>query len=332
AVRGLLKSQPDDFVVEEVPAYLPCGEGEHLFLWVEKEGVAAEQLVQHVARNLGISRQEIGVAGLKDRQAITRQWISVPAAAEGQVDAVTTQAIRVLERRRHRNKLKTGHLRGNRFAITLREVPVEDQAKLPPLLDEIARSGVPNYYGDQRFGRDGETLRLGLELLRGETAPQTIPFARRKFLLRLALNSVQSMLFNAVVADRLRAGQLLTVQPGDLMQVVESGGVFAVEDAAIEQARFESGETVVTGPLFGPKMKQPTGQPGDWERSVLERHGIAADSFAKFPKLTSGARRPMLLRPNELQGTGNGDAGTVTLRFVLPSGCYATVLMREINK
>src|SRR3990172_1451840 len=166
-IGGLLKECSQDFDVEEIPAYLPAGEGEHLFLWIEKEDISAEQLTRHVASTLGVSGREIGVAGLKDRRAVTRQYISVPTRFEDRTDALGTDRIRVLEARRHRNKLRTGHLKGNRFSILVRAVEPQADSRATEIGRRIERVGFPNYFGSQRYGREGETLALGWQLLKG---------------------------------------------------------------------------------------------------------------------------------------------------------------------
>ena len=120
-IGGKIKQSPEDFVVEEIPAYQPCGEGEHLFLWVEKRDVSAEAMLKHFADIFRIRQRDIGVAGLKDRFAVTRQFISIPAKQEDLVSNANTDSIQVLSAKRHRNKLKTGHTRGNRFQLVVRE-------------------------------------------------------------------------------------------------------------------------------------------------------------------------------------------------------------------
>ncbi|HTI52136.1 MAG TPA: tRNA pseudouridine(13) synthase TruD, partial [Planctomycetaceae bacterium] len=199
-IGGELKSRPEDFVVEEIPAYPPSGAGEFLFLWIEKSGLSSEQMVSHLARELHIAHQDIGVAGMKDRQAVTRQMVSIPARCEADLSRFRHDQIRVLESRRHGNKLRTGHLRGNRFSILIRSAHADALTRARAIADRLAVTGIPNYFGDQRFGRDNETLELGFELLRGTKRPGAIPRARRKFLLRLALSAVQSSLFNQALA------------------------------------------------------------------------------------------------------------------------------------
>jgi tRNA pseudouridine13 synthase len=327
---GLLKRAPEDFVVEEVPAYEPSGAGEHLFLWIEKRDVSAEQLVQHLADRLDVRRDDIGVAGLKDRWAVTRQYISVPASAEDRLAAVETDAIRVLQATRHRNKLRTGHLKGNRFDVLVRDVGPHALDTARPIAAVIAEKGFPNRYGEQRFGTGDETVRLGFALLAGRKTPRDIAPRRRKFLLRLAFSSVQSALFNEVLRERLTDGLLHRVLAGDVMQVVASGGCFVAGDVAREQSRFDAGETVVTGPLFGPQMKAPCGEPARREQRVLDRFEVRPERLAEHARLLPGGRRTMVARPERLEIAP--DPSGLRFRFALPPGSYATVLLAEFMK
>ncbi len=373
-LTGTLKSTPEDFVVEEVPAYEPSGDGEHLFLWIEKRDLSGEQLLKILGRLLEISPHDIGCAGIKDRFAVTRQWISVPAKCEPRLSSVSDDAFRILKAERHGNKLKTGHLRGNRFSILVRSLsspsPLEGEGGRRPDEGEVTDSvcmlhtshvddipltpdpspvrgegsesleraeqfvtrlrakGFPNYYGEQRFGRDGETSTLGFDLIAGRKTPKDIPYSRRKFLLRLSLSAAQSDLFNRVLTARLQDGLLDTVLAGDVMEVAASGGKFIVEDPAAEQPRCDAYETVVTGPMFGPKMKQPAGVPAEREAKVLTDAGLSLDQFRGFGDLLSGTRRPLVIRPGEISVRAEPDG--LRFEFTLPSGVYATTLLAEI--
>ena len=149
--NGRIKTVPQDFVVEEIPSYEPAGVGEHIFLWIEKRGVAAAALVDHVAAALKISQRDIGVAGQKDRHAVTRQYVSVPARSLDRVGRLDTEQIEVLRVSRHPHKLRTGHLRGNRFSVLLRDVAADAEDRARPIAAELTARGVPNYFGDQRF-------------------------------------------------------------------------------------------------------------------------------------------------------------------------------------
>lgn len=329
-IGGAIKSAPEDFVVDELPAYAPTGTGEMLFLRVEKTGLSSEQMVSHLARELQIAHQDLGVAGMKDRHAVTRQWVSVPGRCETLLARFRHNQIRILETHRHGHKLRTGHLRGNRFSIVVRGVAADALPRAQAIAGRLSETGIPNFFGDQRFGRDRETLELGFELLRGNKRPGQIPRARRKFLLRLALSAVQSQLFNQALAARLAAGTAHAVLPGDVMQVVASGGPFVAEDLEREQARLLAREIVVSGPIFGPKMRQAVGEVGQSEAALLDRSGLSIDAFSRYPNLTPGTRRPYLVWLDELEITQEPDG--LRLAFTLPSGSYATVVLREFQK
>lgn len=169
-ISGRYKCEPDDFVVDELPAYEPSGEGEHVLLRVRKRGLSTHEAVARIARALGLAPPQIGVAGLKDAQGVTTQWLSVQGVELERVQSLAERGIEVLAATRHRNKLRIGHLRGNRFAIRLREVRDEDLAVLREVFDELARRGAPNYFGEQRFGMRGDTWRIGKALLLGDSS------------------------------------------------------------------------------------------------------------------------------------------------------------------
>src|SRR4051812_43279750 len=245
---GRLKSAAEDFEVEEIPAYLPSGSGEFLYLWIEKRDVGAEYFTRQIAKRLEIPVGEVGTAGLKDRRAVTRQWVSVPGNLEERLASIDGDAIRVLQVSRHGNKLRSGHLHGNRFRILVRDVKAtaENQSLLAALIERLITQGLPNYYGEQRFGRDGETLQLGVSLLAGEGNK-----VRNSFLKKLALSAVQSALFNHYLGQRLMDGFYRTVLDGDVMAKIPFGGMFVAQDVPAEQARFARREIVPAGPIFG---------------------------------------------------------------------------------
>ena len=329
-VGGQYKVEPEDFIVEEIPAYEPAGEGHHLFLWIEKRDIPHDLLMRRISSVLAVSPNDIGFAGIKDRRAVTRQYVSVPISSAERVDGLNSDQLTVLRSSPHGNKLKTGHLRGNRFTVVLRGTGENAIQTAQSIVQRLNQSGFPNYYGEQRFGHDGETLKLGLDLLTGEKKPNDIPYSKRKFLLRLALSSVQSALFNQSLALRLEAGLLHTVLAGDVLEVTQSGGKFVAEDVAREQDRLDRGEVTVTGPMFGVKMLSPRGVPLEQENKLLDESGLKLDQFQKYSQLLSGARRSFIARPGELR-TSQVKQG-IQLEFTLPSGVYATTLLRELMK
>jgi tRNA pseudouridine13 synthase len=167
-IGGRIKAEPEDFVVEEIPLYEPGGEGQHVYVYLEKRGLSTYQAVNTIARRLGIPTKDIGYAGLKDARAVTRQMISIDGVAPGQVEALELPGIKILKVSRHRNKLKMGHLAGNRFTLRVRGTSQETLTIAEAVLSELHRRGVPNYFGEQRFGMRENTHLLGWALLRGD--------------------------------------------------------------------------------------------------------------------------------------------------------------------
>jgi tRNA pseudouridine13 synthase len=324
-IGGRIKAQVEDFEVEEIPAYEPCGSGDHLFLCVEKRGMGAEYFQRQVGRRLGIPNGEVGMAGLKDRHAVTRQWISVPASAEERLAQLDGDGIQVLNVSRHTNKLKPGHLHGNRFRILVREPDAASADYLPPIVSRLRAEGLPNYYGSQRFGQNGETARLGMELLTGAKSN-----VRNSFLRKLALSAAQSALFNSYLGRRLTDGLMRTVLPGDVMCKWPAGGMFVALDVRAEQARFDARETVHAGPMFGRKTFTAAEEAAARETLVLTEAGLTATSFSGFGKLLQGTRRHNLVYCDDLAAQIEADG--VRLTFTLPAGSYATVLLGEIMK
>jgi tRNA pseudouridine13 synthase len=329
-ISGRIKTVPEDFEVEEVPAYQPSGSGGFLYLWLEKRGLGAQFFVRQVAQRLGIPAGEVGTAGLKDRHAVTRQMVSVPAGVEDRLPHLEGEGIRVLQVSRHGNKLRPGHLHGNRFRILVRDADPLAGERLGPLLERLRREGLPNFYGSQRFGRDGETLQFGLALLRGEPGPGGKKPPRNPFLRKLALSAVQSDLFNRYLARRLTDGLLRVVLEGDVMAKWPFGGMFTAADVAAEQARFDARAIVHTGPIFGRKTFPAAATAASREEAALREAGLERSAFAAFGKLMQGTRRHNLVYVDDL--TAQAEPEGVRFAFTLPAGSYATVLLREIMK
>src|SRR5262245_5302680 len=162
---GLHKATPEDFIVDELPAYAPSGEGTHTFLRIEKRGLTTADAVARLARALDVQPKDAGTAGQKDRQALTRQWISLPGVDPERALALTVEGVRVLEAARHGHKLRTGHLAGNRFTLTLRGVVPDGLARARAIVEWLATHGMANYFGQQRFGARGDNAARGKQLL-----------------------------------------------------------------------------------------------------------------------------------------------------------------------
>jgi tRNA pseudouridine13 synthase len=319
-LTGTIRSAAADFRVDEVPAYSPCGEGEHLYVRFEKIDLDTREAVRRIARALGVHERDSGVAGMKDRRAITTQWASFGRGEAERLNDSEIDGVRVLEVSRHTNKLRTGHLRANRFDILVRGGAHDTIDDVRARLDELARRGVPNYYGEQRFGRDnlGAARRW---LLEGGRAP------RDRFERKLLVSTLQSSLFNELLAERVRERSIDSVIDGDLLRKEETGGMFVTEGPGdVERAaRFE---VSATGPMFGAKMRWPEGEAKRREEATLERAGVSMATLEQFEKSGAGTRRPYRVQIEGAEVLADPDG--VRLRFTLPSGAYATVVLREV--
>jgi tRNA pseudouridine13 synthase len=319
---GTLKAQPADFVVEEIPAYLPCGQGEHCYAWVEKEDVSAPELIRQVAHQAGVGEAEVGSAGQKDRRAITRQWLSLPASGESQFSeglswtVGDTGRITVLGLGRHTNRLRTGHLRGNRFRVVVRGRDPEADWCVRAALDAMEVRGFANGFGEQRFG-DGLGEALGL--FEGRRVRDG---RRRRFL----ISAVQAALFNHWLERRVQDELAERPLHGDVLMKTSSGGVFWCDDPEADAPRVACGEVAITGPLHGWKLRAARGVPGEREAAILADAGLTLDAFRPFKQLALGARRAAVVRLNDCSIARHLDA--LTVAFELPAGSYATVALR----
>ncbi|RME07394.1 MAG: tRNA pseudouridine(13) synthase TruD [Deltaproteobacteria bacterium] len=324
-IGGVLKQTPDDFVVTEIPLYSPSGEGEHLYVRIEREGWTTGALSDALARLLGISRAAVGVAGLKDRHARVTQTFSLHlprSAAEHVVARIEgALAVRVTSAAWHTNKLKRGHLLGNHFQIRVVGTAPEALPRAEAIARRIQARGLPNYFGSQRFGSRGDNAARGREILmEGE---------RGRYRLRdLLLSAWQSECFNRWLAQRIEREAFLQVFEGDVAKKHETGGIFTVTDAAEAQARFLAGEISYTGPLFGYKMRPATGKPGEIETHLLSEEGISPQMLRKA-RLPGSRRAARLLVANL---TFRPIPQGLEFSFTLPKGAYATVVLREFMK
>lgn len=319
---GVFKGTPEDFVVEELPAYQPSGEGEHLFVWLEKRGQTTAEVAKALARHCGLPERMVSWAGLKDRQALTRQYLCLPVkAGEPAIATFAHPGVSVLRWARHRNKLKTGHLHGNRFELLLQGVT--DVSALEATLELLRTHGVPNYYGEQRFGATGSNAERGKALLLAGGRH------RDRFERKLLLSAYQSALFNRVLGVRLSRGLFDRALLGDVLKKHETGGEFVCTEPMVDQPRVERFEVSPTGPMFGPEMTAPLGDALALEAELLAADGVTLETFAAGGDETRGTRRlvriPLTLEHERLEGA-------VRLSFSLPAGSYATVVLRELLK
>ncbi len=318
-VRGRLRSTPEDFRVEEELGFEPTGDGEHLLLLIRKTGMNTADVSRWLAEVLSVRRRDVGHAGLKDRHAVTDQWFGVHLPGRDPRLPDPPPGIQVLRRLRHRRKLRPGALRGNRFVIRLRELRGAPEA-LPARLLTLARFGVPNWFGLQRFGRGGGNL-VGAERLFAGHA------VRDRQIRGLYLSAARSLLFNQALAERGRDGSWQGVVPGDVMTFSGSRSLFPADASTPDDPRLRQLDLHATGPLHGLDGIRPSGRAAELERAVLGR----------FPALCAGleafrmrADRRALRLPVRGLGWWQPDRESLELQFFLPPGSFATAVIREL--
>ncbi|MGB5813211.1 MAG: tRNA pseudouridine(13) synthase TruD, partial [Polyangiales bacterium] len=278
-VDAQFRVELEDFVVDEIPAYEPSGEGDHVFVHLEKRDLTTRDAIRQLCDAVGADRGAAGWAGLKDKRAVTRQWVSLFGIKPERLAAVELPGVRVLEAIRHGQKLRTGHLRANRFRVRLREIDAPGIERAREVLKKIGNVGLPNYYGEQRFGRDGDNAVRAARWVRGEMRPPRGAFSRK-----IEMSALQSHLFNQCVATRIDAEALGRVYLGDVVKRHDSGGVFVVTDRdelPDTQARADRFEISATGPMFGAKMRWPEADARVREEALLEAAELTPNHLQK---------------------------------------------------
>lgn len=350
-IGGRLRQEAEDFVVREVPGYEPTGSGEHLFIEVTKKNLTTEQVRTALVHCLGITSDDVGYAGKKDRMAITTQLMSIPsnsaleklADIQEQVQAEYPNcALSVTPVAQHDQKLRIGHLSGNRFTIRVRQANRDWPALVEQTQQALAALGVANFFGLQRFGRRGDNARFGENAVRGKFV------AGPKWQRRLLVSAFQSELFNRYLSWRIRDGLFGRALVGDVFGRLPSGGVFLSRDPQAEQPRLDSFEISPMGPIFGYKMMKCAEQAAEREEQVLrsienrsgaevsatedgEVSALAQITLEDFRKAKAkGSRRRFRLAMPQL-GIEEFE-GDPVFSFELPSGSYATVFLNEFMK
>jgi tRNA pseudouridine13 synthase len=323
-IGGALKAEPSHFIVEEIPLYEPEGDGEHIYITLRREGQTTRQVQMELCRLFGLQDQSVGCAGLKDKHARTTQTFSLHMPGDEQQVADRIQAemdIELLSTKRHLNKLKTGHLIGNRFTIVVVDVEDTALALVERIAEKLNETGLPNFYGEQRFGRDGENATTGKEILKGKRI-------RKHWLRKLMLSAYQSQMFNEWLVARIERGWFGEILAGDVARKEETGGMFDVEDVDAEQARFKNREISYTGPIFGKKMRKASGLPGELEEAILAGEEVTLEQLRKAK--VNGTRRRACLFLDDL--TLSPQPEGLSFSFSLPKGSYATTVLREFMK
>lgn len=320
-----MRSAPEDFIVEEIDAFEASGSGEHLLLTIEKRGMNTAFAATAIARWAGIADMGIGYAGLKDRHAITRQRFSVHLPGREAPDVALLEAadLRVLRSQRHNRKLPRGALAGNRFELTLRDVE-GDRQKIEARLAAIAARGVPNYFGEQRFGRGGDNVANALAMFAGRRV--------RREQRTMLLSAARSELFNKALARRVEARNWDRGLDGEVWMLDGSRSVFGPEPLTAElQVRADAFDIHPTAPLWGRGTLRTTDQALTVETSALDDGQARLLQAGLESAGMKQERRATRLLPAALAWDWP-DAASLRLRFELPPGSYATVVLSELGR
>lgn len=320
-LRGRLRSAPEDFFVEEILGYEADGAGEHAFLLVEKRGTNTEWAARELAKFAGIQPMNVGYAGMKDRHAVTRQvfTLHLPGKADPDWSAFPGDEVKIVSSARHSRKIKRGALRGNRFVIVLREVEGDREAAEARLAAMAAR-GVPNYFGEQRFGLGGNNVQQAKAMFGGRRVDRD----KRSIL----LSAARSHIFNGVLAERVTAGAWDAPMDGEIWSLDGSRSWFGPEpfnDTLAERlGRFDIHPS---GPLWGSGETPAADAAGELERAVAARDEDLAVGLAGARM--DQERRALRLMPRDLTWRWLED-GALEVSFGLPAGAYATTVLREV--
>ena len=322
-LQARMRATPEDFVVEEILGYDADGAGEHALLWVEKRGANTDWVARELGKFAGVSQVAVGYAGMKDRHAVTRQTFSVQLAGKPDPDwsAFPHAEVKVLAATRHSRKLKRGALRGNRFVLILRDVQGDRQAA-EQVLAQIAARGVPNYYGEQRFGREGGNVAQARAMFAGRRVERD----KRSFL----LSAARSQIFNSVLAARVEHDAWDKPLDGEIWSLAGSRSWFGPEPFTdVLAERLAHADIHPSGPLWGQGEPPTQAEAGALEREIGAAYADLAAGLAAARM--DQERRPLRLLPKDLKWQWH-DAGALELSFELPAGAYATVVVRELAR
>ena len=316
---ALLKAECADFVVKEQLGYDMSGDGEFVAVKVRKTDCNTLFVGEQLAKFAGISARNMSYAGLKDRKAVTEQWFSLqmPGQPTPDFSQFSLEGVEILDVTRHQRKIRIGSLQGNHFEILLRNAEETDELK--ERLDFLAKNGFPNYFTEQRFGRDGNNLTQALRWANGEIKVKDRN--KRSFY----LSAARSEIFNLIVAKRIELGLAQQVLNGDILQLNGSHSWFVVdesEDLAQLQQRLAQQDVLLTAPLIGEEEKSAV----DFENEFFAQHQ-ALFALMRQERMKA-ARRPILMQPQQFQW--QFEPNGLRLQFALPAGSYATALIREL--
>lgn len=321
---GIIKGNPEDFIVEEVPLYQFSGEGEHLILKIKKINITTWDVITQLSQALNIRPSQIGYCGLKDKISVSYQYISIPALFKEKVFRIEFKGFSIVDSCLHKNKLRLGHLLGNNFSIIIRNIKQGSFNYALSSFNFMLENGFPNFFGPQRFSDYTKYNQLVDKIVR---KLNSVSKERIKFFISVW----QSYIFNYYLVERINKGLFFKALKGDILKKHLTGGIFYCENKEIEQLRIIRNEVSPTGPLPGPKMKETKDEAFQFEKEVLNRLNITDQFINLIKKKSKGSRRILRVFP-ENGSIEKIDDSTLKLNFFLTSGSYASVMLDELMK
>ena len=322
-ITGLYKQQYEDFIVTENLGFELTGDGEHVFIYLQKRDCNTIFVAEQLAKYVGISAKLVSYAGLKDRQAVTRQWFSLhlPGQVTPDFSNFNLDGCEILKIIRHNKKLKIGALKGNYFDITLKMI--SDKSGLEAKLALIKENGVPNYFGEQRFGREQNNITQAIKWANGEISVKDRK--KRSFY----LSAARSAIFNDIISQRIAQNLHQTVVDGDILQLSGRGSWFVAKTDELPslQHRLENREITITAPMLGDSALGTMSEALEFEQNCLQNWTTFLELVKK--ERIETARRSIVVYPSEISWQWQ-DNNCLTMSFYLPSGCYATSVIREL--
>ncbi len=331
---GLLRSQPSDFKVFEQLPFLPCGEGEHLFIHIRKTGANTVFVARELAKYFNLKEQLVSYAGLKDRFAVTEQWfgVHVPGKKEYDLSDLNIEGVEILSYKRHNKKLRTGALTGNRFELILRNVT---QLKaLHERWQNIVEQGVPNYFGEKRFGIDGGNIDRALALFSGTKV-------KDKKKRGMYLSAARSCIFNNIISERIKDNIFTQLQAGDVLMLAGSQSVFHLDelDDSIKQRHSEK-DVDITATMWGAGELMTSAEPKALELKIAGSHSEFSQGLPRFGLKQERRRIRLVAKDAEIEVLTNmlksddvsvkDTSPAVKINFTLAAGSYATTILREL--
>ncbi|MBU2869259.1 tRNA pseudouridine(13) synthase TruD [Colwellia sp. E2M01] len=322
---GLLRNEISDFKVYEKLPFLPCGEGEHLFIHIRKTGANTVFVARELAKYFEVKEQLVSYAGLKDRFAITEQWfgVHVPGKQEYNLDDLNIDGVEVLSYQRHNKKLRTGGLLGNNFEITLREVTAIKA--FTQRWDNIVKHGVPNYFGEQRFGINGGNIDRALGLFSG----QKVKDKKKR---GMYLSAARSHIFNRVISERIKQQCFDQVAVGDVLMLAGTQSVFHLDavDNTIKQRLIDK-DVDITAPMWGAGELMTTDEPLLLEQKIAAENPEFCQGLPRFGLKQERRRIRLTVSETDIELLNSPETeNAIKISFFLPAGCYATTILREL--